>query len=95
MINDKTKVLAITHISNTLGTINPIEEIVAMAHEHHAMVVVDGAQSVAYQQVDVQAIDCDFFVFSGHKIFAPWEPGCFMVKWSTLKSCFHFNKVAP
>ena len=92
MINPRTKILAITHISNTLGTINPVEEIVAMAHKHHAIVVVDGAQSVAYQQVDVDAIDCDFFVFSGHKIFAPMGAGVLYGKMEHLEKLFPFQQ---
>ena len=63
-----------------------------MAHQHHAMVVVDGAQSIAYQQVDVNAIDCDFFVFSGHKIFAPMGAGVLYGKMEHLEKLFPFQQ---
>lgn len=70
LLNAKTKIVAITHISNTLGTINPIEEIVALAHVHNIPVLVDGAQAVPHMAVDVQNLFADFYVFSGHKLFA-------------------------
>jgi len=75
MLSDKTKLVAVTHISNTLGTINPIEEIIEKAHSVGARVLIDGAQSIQHTKVDVQALDCDFFVFSGHKIFGPTGVG--------------------
>lgn len=75
MLNNKTRVLAISHISNTLGTINPISEIVQMAHKHQALVLVDAAQSIAFDQVDVKDLDCDFLAFSGHKAFGPMGIG--------------------
>ncbi|MDG1841898.1 MAG: cysteine desulfurase [Crocinitomicaceae bacterium] len=71
MISSKTKLVAITHVSNTLGTINPIEQIIEKAHLLGAKVLVDGAQSLQHFQIDVQSLDCDFFVFSGHKVFGP------------------------
>jgi cysteine desulfurase/selenocysteine lyase len=71
----KPKIVSITHISNVLGTINPIEEMIRLAHECDIPVVIDGAQSVAHQKIDVQALDCDFFAFSGHKIYAPMGVG--------------------
>lgn len=71
MLNERTKMVGIVHISNSLGTINPIEEMIELAHAHHVPVMVDGAQAVPHQAVDVQALDVDFYVFSGHKIFAP------------------------
>jgi len=67
----KTRLVAVAHASNSLGTVNPVAEIIRMAHEKNIPVLVDGAQSVQHGQVDVQALDCDFFVFSGHKIFGP------------------------
>ncbi len=70
-ITDKTKIVAITHVSNVLGTVNPIKEITEIAHEHGAVTVVDGAQSTPHMKVDVQDLDCDFFAFSGHKMCAP------------------------
>lgn len=71
MLSRKTKLVAITHISNTLGTINPIKEIVQKAHSVGAKVLVDGAQSIQHLKVDVHDLDCDFFVFSSHKVFGP------------------------
>ncbi len=71
IINEKTKIVALTHMSNVLGTINPVEEIVKLAHTVGAVVVVDAAQSVPHMPVDVQALGCDFFAFSGHKMLGP------------------------
>ncbi len=71
LLNSKTKLVSIVHISNSLGTINPIREIIKMAHAKKVPVVVDGAQSVPHRKVDVQELDCDFFVFSGHKMYGP------------------------
>lgn len=71
LINKKTKLLAITHVSNVLGTINPIKEIVKIAHRSNIKVAVDGAQSVPHMSVDVQSLDCDFLAFSGHKMLGP------------------------
>jgi cysteine desulfurase/selenocysteine lyase len=70
-LSPRTRIVAVTHVSNALGTITPIEGLVRMAHAQGAVVLVDGAQAVAHMPVDVQAIDCDFYVFSGHKIFGP------------------------
>lgn len=75
MLSNKTKLVAITHISNALGTINPIEEIIEKAHTFGAKVLIDGAQSIQHTTVDVQQLDCDFFVFSSHKIFGPTGVG--------------------
>ncbi|WP_353481813.1 cysteine desulfurase [Haliscomenobacter sp.] len=75
MLNPKVKLLAITHISNTLGTINPIAEIIALAHAAGIPVLVDAAQSAASHKLDVQALDVDFLVFSGHKVFGPTGTG--------------------
>lgn len=71
MINEKTKLVSIVHTSNTLGTINPIKEVIDIAHGSGIPVMIDGAQAVAHQKIDVQELDCDFFVFSGHKLFGP------------------------
>ncbi|REJ18953.1 MAG: cysteine desulfurase [Caldibacillus debilis] len=70
-ITDRTKIVAITHVSNVLGTVNPIKEIAAIAHRHGAVVVVDGAQSTPHKKVDVRDLDCDFYAFSGHKMCGP------------------------
>jgi cysteine desulfurase/selenocysteine lyase len=67
----RTKLLAITHVSNVLGTLNPLRDIIKQAHAHHIPVLVDGAQSAPHLKIDVQDLDCDFFTFSGHKIYGP------------------------
>jgi cysteine desulfurase / selenocysteine lyase len=71
LLGPRTRIVAFSHVSNALGTITPAREMVEIAHRYGARVLVDGAQSVAHMREDVQALDCDFFVFSGHKIFAP------------------------
>ena len=71
MISHKTKIVSISHVSNVLGTINPVEEVIRIAHEHNIPIVVDGAQSTPHFKVDMQQLDCDFFVFSGHKVYGP------------------------
>jgi cysteine desulfurase/selenocysteine lyase len=71
LLNSKTRLVAFAHVSNALGTILPVQEMTEMAHHFGAKVMVDGAQAVSHLRVDVQAYDCDFFVFSGHKVFAP------------------------
>ncbi|MDD5570823.1 MAG: cysteine desulfurase [Bacteroidales bacterium] len=71
LLNEKTKIVAITHISNVLGTINPIKKIIEKAHSYNIPVLIDGAQSSAHMKVDVQELDCDFFCFSGHKMYGP------------------------
>ncbi|MFN8256874.1 MAG: cysteine desulfurase [Bacteroidales bacterium] len=85
LISPKTKLLAITHISNVLGTINPIKEIIAKAHKSNVPVLVDGAQSIQHTNIDVQDLDCDFFVFSGHKIYAETGIGILYGKEKFLK----------
>lgn len=75
LLKEGPKVVSIAHISNVLGTINPVKEMVAMAHQYGISVVVDGAQSIAHHPIDVQDLDCDFFVFSGHKMYAPMGIG--------------------
>ena len=71
LISERTKLISVAHVSNVLGTINPVEEIIRIAHEHHIPVLVDGAQSAPHFKIDVQAMDCDFFAFSGHKMYGP------------------------
>lgn len=71
LFNEKTRVVSITQVSNVLGTINPVKEMIRIAHEHEVPVMVDGAQSTPHMKVDVQDLDCDFFAFSGHKIYGP------------------------
>jgi cysteine desulfurase / selenocysteine lyase len=70
LLTGKTRLLAITHVSNALGTVNPIKQIISKAHQANVPVLIDGAQSIQHLQIDVQELDCDFFVFSGHKIYA-------------------------
>ncbi len=71
LLSEKTKIVAVTHVSNTLGTINDINTIIKLAHEKNIPVLIDGAQSIQHEKVDVQALDCDFYVFSGHKVYGP------------------------
>jgi cysteine desulfurase/selenocysteine lyase len=71
LINSRTKLVAVVHVSNSLGTINPIREIVDIAHKNNTPVLIDGAQGIQHEKVDVQALDCDFYAFSGHKIYGP------------------------
>src|SRR5262249_44900488 len=69
LLNERTKFVAIVHMSNALGTVNPIQTIIEKAHKWNVPVLVDGAQSAYHKTIDVQALDCDFFVFSGHKLY--------------------------
>ena len=71
LLSDRTKIVAIGHVSNALGTINPIEHIISTAHNIGALVLIDGAQSIPHIKIDVQAMDCDFYAFSGHKMYGP------------------------
>lgn len=75
MLSAKTKIVAVTHVSNALGTINPIKHIIDIAHQRNIPVLVDGAQALSHLSVDVQALDCDFYCFSGHKMYAPMGVG--------------------
>ena len=70
-LTERTKLLSITHVSNVLGTINPVADIVRLAHAHGIPVLIDGAQSAPHMKIDVQALDCDFYAFSGHKMYGP------------------------
>lgn len=88
-ITDKTKIVGITHVSNVLGTINNIEKIIKYAHKKGAIVVVDGSQSIPHMEIDVQKLDADFFVFSGHKMLAPLGIGILYGKKEIL------NKMNP
>lgn len=84
LLSPKTKLVAVTHVSNALGTINPIKEIIELAHRAGAKVLIDGAQSAPHIKVDVQALDADFYVFSGHKIYGPTGIGILYGKESLL-----------
>ena len=75
LFTDRTRIVAVNHVSNTLGTVNPVQEIVEMAHAHGVPVLIDGAQAVSHLSVDVQALGCDFYCFSGHKMYAPMGVG--------------------
>lgn len=86
LLNPKVKLVAVNHVSNAIGTINPIVEIISLAHEVGAKVLIDGAQSVAHLAVDVQALDMDFFVFSAHKLFGPTGVGVLYGKRELLES---------
>lgn len=85
MLSPQTKIVAVNHISNALGVINPIEEIISKAHSQGAWVMIDGAQAVPHIAVDVQALDADFYVFSGHKMYAPTGTGVFYGKEEILE----------
>ena len=89
LLSDKTKIVAVNHISNALGTINPIEYLIEKAHQYGAAILIDGAQATPHLKPDVQAIDCDFYVFSGHKICGPTGVGILYGKEEWL------NKLQP
>ncbi len=75
LFNENTRIVAVTHVSNTLGTVNPVKEIIDIAHAHGVPVLVDGAQAISHLAVDVQALGCDFYCFSGHKMYGPMGVG--------------------
>ena len=86
LLSEKTKILSITHVSNTLGTINPVENLIKKAHAVGAKVLIDGAQSIQHFPIDVQALDCDFFAFGGHKVYGPTGVGILYGKKQILDS---------
>lgn len=86
MLSNKTKMVAVVHASNALGVINPVEEIIQLAHKHGALSMIDGAQSAVHLDIDVTQLDCDFFVFSGHKIYGPTGVGVLYGKKQLLES---------
>jgi cysteine desulfurase/selenocysteine lyase len=86
LLNEHTRLVAVTHVSNTLGTINPVAEIIAQAHARGVPVLLDGAQAVAHLPVDVQALDCDFYAFSGHKLYGPTGIGVLYGKSALLEA---------
>jgi len=75
LINSKTKLVAVMHVSNSLGTINPVKEIITIAHKNNIPVLIDGAQAIQHEKIDVQDLDCDFYAFSGHKVYGPTGTG--------------------
>jgi len=85
-LNERTRIVALAHVSNALGTLNPVAELAAKAHAVGAVVLVDGAQAVPHLTVDVQALDCDFYAFSGHKMFGPTGTGVLYGKRALLES---------
>ena len=85
LLGPKTRIVAIVHISNALGSINPVKHIIERAHVHNAVVLVDGAQAVPHTSVDVQLLDCDFYAFSGHKLFGPTGIGVLFGKQAVLE----------
>jgi cysteine desulfurase/selenocysteine lyase len=86
LINDRTRLVSVAHVSNALGTINPVKQIVQMAHAKNIPVLVDGAQAAPHMKVDVQALDCDFYAISGHKVFGPTGIGALYGKAKLLES---------
>lgn len=86
LLNANTKLVAITHMSNALGSINPVEKIIAAAHAKNIPVLLDGAQAIPHMAVDVQALDCDFYVFSGHKLYGPSGTGVLYGKQALLEA---------
>jgi cysteine desulfurase/selenocysteine lyase len=84
LLTPRTRLVAVGHASNALGTINPVAEIIAMAHANGSLVLVDGAQGVPHMSIDVQGLDCDFYAFSGHKVYAPTGTGALYGKESIL-----------
>ncbi len=86
LLGPKTKLAAVTHVSNALGTINPLKRMIELAHSHGVPVLVDGAQAVPHMKVDVQALDCDFYTFSGHKVYGPTGIGVLYGKTALLES---------
>jgi len=86
LLNPRTRIVAFTHVSNALGTVTPVRDMVEMAHRHGARVLVDGAQAVSHMPVDVQALDADFYVFSGHKVFGPTGVGALYGKMAELEA---------
>jgi len=85
LMSDKTKLVAVVHTSNSLGTINPVKRIIEVAHNHNVPVLLDGAQAVPHQKIDVQELDCDFFAFSSHKFFGPTGVGVLFAKEDLLE----------
>ena len=86
LLSERTRLVAMVYISNALGTINPVARMIEMAHARGVPVLVDGAQAAPHVNVDVQALDCDFFVFSGHKMFGPTGIGALYGRWDLLRS---------
>ncbi len=86
LFDERTRLLAVTQVSNVLGTENPVAALIALAHQHGAKALIDGAQAVMHHPVDVQALDCDFYAFSGHKLYGPTGIGVLYVKEEILQA---------
>ena len=91
ILSSKTKIVSLAHISNTLGTVNPIKEIINLCHKNKTMVIIDGAQSIAHLSIDVQDMDCDFYCFSGHKVYAPMGIGVLYGKKELLEKMYPYQ----
>ena len=94
LLNERTRLVAMAHVSNALGTILPVQRIVAAAHVRGIPVLLDGAQAVAHESVDVRALDCDFYCFSGHKLYAPTGIGVLYGREATACTPCHPGKGA-
>ena len=95
LMTPRTKIISVAHVSNVLGTVNPVDEIVRIAHAHNIPVLVDGAQSAPHFKVDVQAMDCDFFAFSGHKMYGPTGIGVLYGKEEWLEKLPPYQERLP
>ncbi len=91
LFNPRTRFVSVTHVANALGTINPVREMVAIAHRHGVPIMIDGAQAVQHMAVDVQALDCDFYAFTGHKVFGPTGVGVLYGKAALLEKMRPFR----
>ena len=85
-LTEKTRIVAVTHVSNALGTVNPVGQIIQLAHDAGAVVLVDGAQAIPHGPVDVTALECDFYTFSGHKVYGPTGIGVLYGRESLLET---------
>lgn len=91
LITSKTQLVAVTHMSNVFGTLQPIQELIKLAHQNNALSIIDGAQCIVHQSIDLTALDCDFYTFSGHKLFAPEGVGVLYGKGSSLNKLSHWQ----
>jgi cysteine desulfurase/selenocysteine lyase len=90
LLDSRVKFVSVAHVSNALGTVNPVQDIIRQAHEMGALVMIDGAQAVAHWKIDVQALDCDFYAFSGHKVYGPTGIGALYGKKAVLDAMTPF-----
>lgn len=87
LLGARSRLVALTHVSNVLGTVTPVQTMAAMAHRHGATILVDGAQAVSHLPIDVRALDVDFYVFSGHKVFGPTGSACSTANATCFGTC--------